>query len=273
MNTPEIIINGLWIGEKLSPIGQLTIRSFQRQGYTFRLWAYDDVQRVPEGTLLADAGKIIPAGEVFSYKNVSTIGVGKGSFAGFSDLFRYKLLLEEGGVWSDMDITCLHEMIELKGEYFFRDHHKIQAVGNLMKAPKGSELMQYCYERTRSMVTADNRDWMLPIKILNSGISKFQLKRFIDKISNDDKFPEVAGLLKGTASIPRQWKLVHWMNEEFRRLQLPDNAFLPSSEIARLLDQHQIGYHVLEGSDELEYRRKLSRLRYVWLSLMGRVLR
>src|SRR4051812_10885773 len=90
------VINGLWIGQ-LSPLEQLCIRSFIVQGHPYHLYTYDALDNVPAGVTLQDAGQILPKSLIFR----NQLGKGKGSVAAFSDLFRYKLLLERGGWWVD----------------------------------------------------------------------------------------------------------------------------------------------------------------------------
>ncbi|HPK87409.1 MAG TPA: glycosyltransferase, partial [Atribacterota bacterium] len=177
------IVNGLWIGESLSSLEMLTIRSFINHGHTFRLWVYDQLTTpLPPGVLVMDANIILPAERIFRYKHKNQYGHGKGSLAGFSDIFRYKLLFDHGGWWVDMDVTCL-KTLEFKAQYVFRSHHELKMVGNIMKCPKGSELMKRCFDLASEKVTADNRDWNLPIQILNDQIKYLDLERNIIEIS------------------------------------------------------------------------------------------
>jgi len=99
-NEPDSLacIHSLWIGDRLSPIERLTALSFMRHGHKFVLYVYREVQDVPSGVELRDANKVIPLGEVF---------LSHGSYAHFSDWFRWKLLRMNGGVWVDMDVVCL----------------------------------------------------------------------------------------------------------------------------------------------------------------------
>jgi len=96
---PLPTIQSLWIGDTLSTIEQLCIRSFLENGHEFNLYSYQNIEGIPEGTNLKDANTIIPEEEVFVSK--------KGSYALFSDWFRWKLLYEKGGFWVDMDVICL----------------------------------------------------------------------------------------------------------------------------------------------------------------------
>jgi hypothetical protein len=105
------IIQSLWIGNKLSVMEQLSISSFLQNGHSFHLYIYDDVEGIPNGTTIKDANKILPSSKIFKYKNHD-------SYAGFANLFRYKLLLERGSYWVDTDIICLKPFQD-KTEYVF----------------------------------------------------------------------------------------------------------------------------------------------------------
>lgn len=100
-------LKGLWIGPRLSALERACIQSFLAKGHRFNLYVYDTVDNVPDGCTLLDAVSIVPRAEVFAHVG----GPGDGSLAGFSDLFRYKLLYEIGGWWTDLDVFCLTETL------------------------------------------------------------------------------------------------------------------------------------------------------------------
>jgi len=97
------IINSLWVGKSLSLMEQLSITSFLRNGHEYDLYCYNEIADVPAGATLRDAAEILPSSEIFYYRH----GAGKGSVAGFSNLFRFKLLFEKRGWWVDTDVVCL----------------------------------------------------------------------------------------------------------------------------------------------------------------------
>ncbi|MCB0508977.1 MAG: glycosyltransferase [Chitinophagales bacterium] len=262
-NEPIETVHGLWIGGSLSALECLTIQSYLQHGFRFILWVYDaNNLNVPENVVVKHAHEIIASEKVFQYKTQNVHGHGKGSYAGFSDIFRYKLLYEYGGIWTDMDITCLQNF-HIQSDYFFRYHHKLGAVGNFMKCPRNSALMLWCYEQAVEQITADNKNWMLPIVILNEGIEKFNLSAHIHQLSNNDSFPEVMRLLSASIKIPNQWKLIHWMNEEFRRLEIDKNCVLNHSVLQQLYAQYHIKHTVFTGKDEWQQKIKLSRWYYL----------
>jgi len=143
-NVPEkngIVIQGLWIGDRIPVMQQLSIASFLTNGHEYHLYAYSLLKGLPEGAVLKDAEEIIPQCEVFRNSNQTT-------YAAFSDVFRYKLLLMKGGWWADLDMVCLRPFL-FTDEYVFSSEHELcreRINSGVIKTPKGSEIMKYTWE-------------------------------------------------------------------------------------------------------------------------------
>ena len=239
MQEENITVNGLWIGTRLSNLELLTVKSFQAHGHRFMLWLYDELEHdLPEGTERMDATLIIPREKIFRYSNSNQFGHGKGSVSGFSDIFRYKLLSDYGGWWVDMDVTCL-KPLDVETPYYFRPHHELLLVGNVMKCPRGSELMKKCYEEASMEVHADNTDWHKPIEILASNVEQLHLQHFIrDGHSMEDHWNQIRRFLYQKTKLDSAWWFVHWMNEEWRSKALDKNDFMINSAYGQLLVKH-----------------------------------
>ena len=126
------IIQALWIGESLSPIERLCASSFIHNGHEFHLYAYNELTNVPEGVIMKDANEIIPKQEVFLCR--------RGSYAIFSDWFRWTLLHERGGWWVDMDVICLKPFIFDDGIVFAgstttTSNNDLRCEQNIMRFP------------------------------------------------------------------------------------------------------------------------------------------
>lgn len=236
------IVHGMWIGTQLSRIELLTMKSFLACGHEFYLWAYDDIEtELPEGVTVRDATEVIPREQVFSYKNYNKFGHGKGSYAGFSDIFRYKLLHMHGGWWVDMDITCF-KPLDFEEPYVFRNHHELKVVGNVMKCPKGSELMKRCYDEAIEQVTEQNRDWHKPIEILNDNLSALELERYIKyDMCYPDRWPVIKDFIRKRRTFNPDYYFIHWMNEEWRSRGLNKNRIKRKSTLGELM----IGYGLM----------------------------
>jgi Glycosyltransferase sugar-binding region containing DXD motif len=230
------IVHGLWIGNRLGPMQVLTIRSFLAHGLNFHLWAYDQtLSPVPEGVILKDANQIILYDEVFRYPANGPIDVqfGKGSYAGFSDIFRYKLLFEHGGWYTDMDVTCLKEP-DFADEYVFRDHWLLPAVGNIMRCPPKSALMERSYQLSVKVVDQMNDDWHKPVRVMCRFIEELGLTRFIrNGICNlDDSIEIEQSFTRGNDAFPSSWYFIHWCNA------MNGNEYQKGSTYHKLLRQY-----------------------------------
>ncbi len=139
MNTSLPVMQSLWVGGQLSNLEILCLKSFVDHGHPFHLYTYNDLGNMPPGVVQKDAREILPESSIFKYAN-------RDSYAGFANLFRYKLLLDKGGIWTDMDIVCLRPF-DIPNEYVFT----VEPPGNItnffIQVPMGSELMQTCYTK------------------------------------------------------------------------------------------------------------------------------
>jgi glycosyl transferase-like sugar-binding protein len=229
------VIQSLWIGSRLSSMEQLCICSFLRQGHPFHLYAFGPLENVPEGTELKSAEEILPASEVFTYRR----GRGKGNPSAFSNLFRYKLLLERGGWWSDLDVVCL-QRLEFTAEHVLGcqrrpDREPAVNVG-LVRAPAGSPLMRRCYERAAALDKSQAK-W----GDLGPGVARRAL-RDVD-VSAELLPPEVfypvdywnIESLVRPYEIPDACQAIHLWNSEWRHASLdPDERFATDSLYERL---------------------------------------
>ena len=100
-----ITVNMFWAKGSIGKLEQLSLNSFLYQGYHVRLWSYDKSLNIPQGVELVDAANILSEDLIFYNK--------QGSIASFSDLFRYKLLDEQGGLYVDTDVIALKPASQL----------------------------------------------------------------------------------------------------------------------------------------------------------------
>jgi len=134
------IIQALWVGPELSVLEQLSVSSFLRHGHEYHLYVYSDVKNIPAGAVVKDGNEILPASRIFQYKQ-------KASYSGFSNFFRYKLLLERGGWWVDTDTICLKRFDFAEAYVFSSEFAMGQEFINsgICKAPAGSDAMAYAW--------------------------------------------------------------------------------------------------------------------------------
>ncbi len=119
---------------------RLCIKSFLAHGHAFHLYVYDDVHGVPSGTILHRADEVINRSRIFTY-------TGNGSVAGFANMFRYKLLLDRGGWWVDLDTVCLRPF-QFSEEYVFASEPGVSGevlTNAILKAPANSPFLEYVW--------------------------------------------------------------------------------------------------------------------------------
>ena len=129
------IIQSLWIGERLTKMEQLSIKSFVENGHEYHLYTYGDVKGIPEGTTVKDGNEILDKSEIYYYKN--------GSVSAFSNLFRFTLLYKKGGYWADTDLVCVRPF-KLEQDFVISsepmtDYSGLNINAGLLKFPKGSK--------------------------------------------------------------------------------------------------------------------------------------
>jgi len=169
------VIYGLWIGSELSTMEILSMRSFLAHGHEYHLYVYEEIANVPPGIVVKDASTIIPYDKVFKIA---------GSYAGFSDGFRYKLLLSQPGFWADTDVICIKPFV-FEQELVFATERipnstaiKVASCVIGVRQPN-SEVMAYCYERTLN-VDLDNYRWgMIGPDLVTQAVKVLGLQNFI----------------------------------------------------------------------------------------------
>jgi len=140
----RVRVQALWIGEQLSLLEQLSLRSFVAHGHAVDLWAYGPVAGVPRGVAVHDARAILPEDAIFHYGPEA--GAGEGSVAAFSDVFRYTLLHARGGWWVDTDVVCLRPLDRLPPVCFgWQDDQRINVA--VLRLPRGSVLARTLRDR------------------------------------------------------------------------------------------------------------------------------
>lgn len=166
-------IQSLWVGNRLSAMEQLSITSFLANGHPFHLYTYGDVANVPAGTTVLDANCILPESSVFQTLG----GWGHGSYAGFSDLFRFKLLMEKGSWWSDTDVICL-KPFNIPTDYVLTGAAPIYTDA-IMKVPANSAFIRWLYAEAYRRQSVDMPWGTIGTRLITEAIAEFSLERFL----------------------------------------------------------------------------------------------
>lgn len=220
------IIRMFWHGSAPGLYEQLSIRSFLAQGHRVQVYAYGEYP-LPAGAELVDAATVLPAARVFNYRR----GPGAGSVAAFANLFRYKLLYEQGGTWADCDLFCRRSLKDLPPACVGRQDPDTVNNG-VMRFPAGHQLPAALFEAAERLGT--DLAW---------GDTGPQL---LTRLLPD--YPDVVVLpAKSFYPVPwrHTWQLlapaqyqrcvnavadsytVHWWNEIIRRIGMPKDRLPP----------------------------------------------
>ena len=177
---PSKTVQTLWIGQQLKPLHRECLKSFLHFGHTVDLYTYDEVEGVPKGVLLKNAEAILPRDSVFAYQK----GPGKGSFSAFSNIFRYALLFERGGIWIDTDVFCLKPWEFENHDYLFasetlRTEQLRTTASCVIKVPPRAPVMQYCRDEALKQAR-DTIEWgEIGPNLLNRAVHRFGLSSYI----------------------------------------------------------------------------------------------
>jgi hypothetical protein len=169
-----IDVQGLWIGSELPELQQLSIRSFLAHGHGYLLYAYDNITCVPKGATLCDARSILPRESIFSYPS----GFGEGSYSAFSNLFRYKLLLERGGWWVDTDLVCLRPF-DFEDPFVFATEQyaddSVTCATCAIACPPRAHVLEYCVEVAQGKDKATLQWGQIGPYLLTDAVARFDL--------------------------------------------------------------------------------------------------
>jgi hypothetical protein len=111
-----------WAYGGFSKMENLCATSFIKNGFDLNIWTYGKNEIILKGASVRDAREILPESLVFLNQ--------AGSFASFSDLFRYSILCLYGGLWADTDVVALKPAKKLPQSPFLVTQRGLQ--GELM---------------------------------------------------------------------------------------------------------------------------------------------
>lgn len=243
------IVHGLWIGNKLSLLEQLTIKLLQSHGHEFHLWSYDSIEGVPEGTVLEDAEEILPRSSIFAYfghPNPYIPNGGIGSLSHWSDQFQIALLYKRGGIYIQLDVAVLEPLNFTKPFafaplYWNGNLERVEGISAfIMKAPKGHSFLLKTHE---TLSQSFHKETTSEMYWESSMISIFtSIKDLIHNWENlciDGKsFLDLGGLSSSPYNephiIPEEIKMIHWSNATHN--QTKDKP-IPNSTYWQLLKQ------------------------------------
>jgi len=180
------------------------------------------VRGVPDDVDVRDAREILPESMVFQYSEFKTV-------AGFANYFRYKLLLDRGGWWSDVDSVCLRRL-DFDGPYVFSSerHEGVQYINNgNLRAPRGSAIFAEAWERCRAKDPATMRFGEMGPRLVSELVAKHDLAAFVQppEVFCPLGYEEWERVLDPEPPpLPGEARALHLWNEMWRRAQRDKNA-------------------------------------------------
>jgi len=233
-------VQSLWIGASLSIFERLTIASYLANGHDFHLYTYEAVAGVPEGATILDAGRILPPSRIFRYR-------GNGSFAGFSNFFRYRLLLEKGGWWVDLDTVCLRPFAFDTDYVFSSEIDKDVAVINAaaIKAPPGSRLAEYAWRVCEAKDISTLRWGETGPRLLADAVSHAGLRAYVQPPQTfcPTRYPEWRLVIdpNGCRDFGPDVYAIHLWNEMWRHHGQDKDGTYPASCLLERLKSRYLG--------------------------------
>ncbi len=128
------VIHALWVGKNLGKISRCCLRSFALRGHKVLLHAYEEIGDLPDGVQQVDANEIIHNSKIFRHNRT-------GSYALFSDVFRYELLARTGGIYVDCDVYCLRPTLIPETGYLLGREQDNLINGAVLALPPSSQLL------------------------------------------------------------------------------------------------------------------------------------
>lgn len=218
---------------------RLSIASFLANGHPFHLYTYDEVRGVPPGVELRDAREILPESMIFQYAEQK-------SYAGFANFFRYKMLLDRGGWWSDVDSVCLRPF-EFDAPYVFSSelHEGVRYVNNgTIRAPEGSPLFAEAWEICRGKDPAALGWGETGPRLVSALVASHGLEAHVQppEVFCPLGYEQWATLLEPEPPpVPDAARAIHLWNEMWRRAGYDKNAAYPPSCLYEQLKARYLG--------------------------------
>lgn len=134
-------IGMLWVEGPLSYVEVLCAQSFLDAGHHVKLYHYKDVQNVPKGVELVHGDNVLKIDRFIQHGRT-------GSFALFSDVFRYHLLQQNDRmIWADLDAYCV-KPFETETGHFFGWESDNHINGGVLGLPSDSDALGQLLEMT-----------------------------------------------------------------------------------------------------------------------------
>lgn len=225
-------VRSFWTGNPLTNLEKLSISSYIQNGHDIEVFTYNPNLGFPIGTIVRDANEIIPESKIFRDS--------RGGYASFADWFRFKMIFELGGWWTDLDSVCIKQL-NLESDYCFalEDERATSIQCANFKAPKGAEFLKDCLDVIDGLIRKKEFVWgNFGINLLWRVLSNYDYKPFL--LSAEYFFPvkyqDVTDLISDkTLPLSKTTYTVHFWNEMWRLKNLDKNGKYPDKSLFEIL--------------------------------------
>ena len=222
-------VHMLWVYGELTQLERICAKSFIKNGFSLNIWTYGKDNINIDGANIRDARNVLPESEIFLNQ--------AGSYAGFSDLFRYCVLSLYGGLYSDTDVIAVRNFKEIPSGDFFvterlsRDNpEKVTLNGNVISYRNLREnsiiekAKKYAYDFPKSEMRWGEIGPHLLTQLVNENSNngfKIYPPNFANPLNHWD-CPEI--FISGKLNeLPKDCFFVHLYNEMWRRKNIDKN--------------------------------------------------
>ena len=115
----------LWVKGNFTNFQKICIKSIIRAGFKVNIWTYGGLDNCPHKANVRNANDVISEENVFLNR--------QGSYASFSDLFRYALLSTIGGLYLDTDVFAVKSAVDFPSSKKFLVTERIHSVDGRVK--------------------------------------------------------------------------------------------------------------------------------------------
>ncbi len=254
LNGKDNTVRTFWHGEQLSIYEYLCLTSFVKHEHEVELYSYQQLE-VPSGVRLCNADDIVPERDFHH----CTRDPGRWDIPAFSDLFRYALLYQRGGIWIDTDVLCLQSFATIPSRCVGWESEEYAAVG-VMKFPPNDPLCGELYRRAKDSKQR-TIEWAsigprLLTKILKQAHDcHVLLPAAFYPIPWQDAWklidPKRANECE---TLARSSYCVHWWNNILGEIGLPKNALPPKGSYLYQQAQKILGSDALHAWPEVLVR-------------------
>ena len=235
------LIQSLWVGEALSPMETLCIRSFLANGHAFHLYVYDHVENIPEQTIVRDANGILPREKIY----VDAFG----GYVNLSNQFRYTMLYKIGGWWVDMDTVCL-KPFDFNEKFVFSSETSDPLNRSLVnttyiKSPPGARFLKDCLDFLEHRGHEYIHWGELGVNLISRMIFRNGLGEFVRPpvIFCPISCFGINRLIKASdEQIPENTYAIHWWHEIWRERKIDKSGRFPESSLYERL-KRKYGVH------------------------------